>query len=84
MVEFSTVAYLDSAWKSLASPTPSLVQKDGLNVVTLRFPRFDTNVLYDPTIDTGDKPWLGNSALKVSTVSLPILVACFAVAWLSA
>jgi len=75
IVEFSTVAALDGVWKSLTYPTPSLLPRDGLNVVTLRFPRFENNLIYDPTVDTGDKAWPpGSSAWKAAASSYLLLI----------
>jgi len=84
MVEFSTVVAVDGAWKSLVYPTPSLLQRDGVNTVTLRFPHFDTNLVYDPTIETGDKAWMGSSAWSTTASPLSLLAACCLLALLRA
>jgi len=54
-VEFSTMVSLDSTWKSLVDNTPYMSQRDDMNVVTLRFPRYNETLLYDPTIKIKDK-----------------------------
>lgn len=80
MVEFSTMALLDGVFKSLSHDTPSLIQKDGLNVITLRFPRFVYNMLYDPTVETGDTVFENIRATaapipSLSSTSGPLLLA---------
>jgi len=82
MVEFSTVALLDTNWKQLVHPTPSLLQRDGLNVITLRFPRFETSLIYYPTVDIGDKAWPPGSAWQATASSLLLMVSYCLVAFL--
>jgi len=75
MVEFSKIAAVDGTWKPLAQNTPTMVQKDGMSVVTLRFPRFATTLIYDPTVETGDKAFEGMAGSAVrTTLAVPVLI----------
>jgi len=76
-IEFSKIAGIDGTWKPLAQNTPSMVQKDGMTVVTLRFLRFDNDLLYDPTIETGDKAYfegLASSSTITTALTAPLFL----------
>jgi len=84
IVDFSKIVSVDGKWAALAQNTPSMAQRDGMNVVTVRFPRFNSFIYYDPTVETGDKAFEAMGANSASRKTLPfpifIIAALFALA----
>jgi len=73
-VEFSTMSLVDGTWTKLVDNTPALMQTNTTNTVTMRFARFETNLVYDPTFDTGSVAFNPNSSGRLAALSFHIIV----------